>query len=53
MADVERAIESARRVNPDIGVIRLSARDGIGMDEWLAWIERGAAAARAGVQARR
>ena len=45
--DVERAIEYARRVNPGIEVIRTSATSGEGMDAWLAWIEQGAAAARA------
>ena len=44
--DVERAIEFARRVNPGIEVIRTSATSGEGMDQWLAWIEQGAAAAR-------
>jgi len=45
--DVERAIGFARRVNPEIEVIRTSATSGEGMDEWLAWIEKGASAARA------
>ncbi|HEX8964136.1 MAG TPA: hydrogenase nickel incorporation protein HypB [Rhodocyclaceae bacterium] len=44
--DVEAAIAYARRVNPDIEVIQTSATSGAGMDEWLAWIEKGAAAAR-------
>ena len=45
--DVEKAIENARRVNPAIEVIRVSATSGEGMDDWLAWIarERDAAAA--------
>ena len=38
--DVEACIAYARRVNPDIEVIRVSARSGEGMDDWLAWIER-------------
>ena len=46
--DVETAIAYARRVNPDIEVIQLSATKGDGMDRWLAWIEAGAAQARAG-----
>jgi hydrogenase nickel incorporation protein HypB len=45
--DVDQAIEYARRVNPDIEVIRTSATSGEGMEEWLAWIARGAAAVRA------
>lgn len=36
--DVERCIDFARRVNPDIEVIRISATTGEGMDEWLTWI---------------
>jgi hydrogenase nickel incorporation protein HypB len=43
--DVERAIEYARRVNPKIEVIRVSATTGEGMADWLAWLERGAARA--------
>jgi hydrogenase nickel incorporation protein HypB len=43
---VPRAIEFARRVNPGIEVIEVSATTGQGMDAWLAWLERGAAAAR-------
>jgi hydrogenase nickel incorporation protein HypB len=39
---VDAAIEFARRVNPDIQVIQVSATTGQGMDEWLAWIEVGA-----------
>lgn len=41
--DVERCIEYARRVNPRIGVMRISAAKGEGLDEWLAWLERGVA----------
>lgn len=43
---VPLAVEYARRVNPGIEVIELSATTGEGMDSWLAWIERGAAKAR-------
>lgn len=42
--DLDRAIANARRVNPLIEVIRVSARTGEGMAEWLAWIEKGVAA---------
>lgn len=45
--DVERCIEYARRVNPDIRVLQLSATRGDGLDQWLAWIEAGAQAAAA------
>jgi hydrogenase nickel incorporation protein HypB len=41
-----RAIEFARRVNPGIEVIEVSATTGEGMDAWLAWIERSAAEIR-------
>jgi hydrogenase nickel incorporation protein HypB len=37
--DVARCIEYARRVNPKIEVLQLSARSGQGMDTWLDWIE--------------
>jgi hydrogenase nickel incorporation protein HypB len=44
---VEAAIEFARRVNPGIEVIQVSATTGQGMDEWLAWLARGAELAAA------
>jgi len=37
--DVARCIELARRVNPAIEVIQLSATTGEGMDAWLHWLE--------------
>jgi hydrogenase nickel incorporation protein HypB len=37
--DVARAEEYARRVNPNIRIIRLSAVSGEGMDEWISWLE--------------
>ena len=36
--DPERALEYARRVNPDIVEMRLSARSGEGMAPWLDWV---------------
>jgi len=42
--DVDQAIAYARRVNPEIEVLRVSARTGEGMDGWLHWIESNAAA---------
>jgi hydrogenase nickel incorporation protein HypB len=45
---VETAIEFARRVNPGIAVIQVSATTGQGMDQWLAWIAGGATQAVAG-----
>ena len=43
--DVEQAQANARMVNPGIEIILLSAKTGEGMDQWLAWLEREAAAA--------
>ena len=45
--DVDKAIAFARQVNPTLEVIRTSATSGEGLDAWLAWLEKGAAAARA------
>jgi len=45
--DLERCLAYARRTNPDLAVIRLSALTGEGFPEWLEWLERGAAGARA------
>ena len=39
--DVEACIANARKVNPDMVVLKVSARSGEGMDEWLAWISEG------------
>jgi hydrogenase nickel incorporation protein HypB len=36
--NVERCIELARRVNPGIEVLKLSATTGEGMDAWLNWL---------------
>jgi hydrogenase nickel incorporation protein HypB len=44
--DVERCLANARRINPAIEIIQLSATSGQGMANWLGWIERGAHAAR-------
>jgi hydrogenase nickel incorporation protein HypB len=38
--DVDKAIEAARRVNPAIQVMRVSATTGEGMGDWLAWLEQ-------------
>jgi hydrogenase nickel incorporation protein HypB len=38
--DVQRCIDAARRVNPAIEVLQLSATTGEGMDAWLGWLER-------------
>ena len=39
--DADLAVANARRVNPDIRVIRTSASSGEGMEEWLRWIRQG------------
>lgn len=39
--DADLAIEYARRINPKLQVIRLSATSGEGMPEWLEWIKGG------------
>jgi len=45
--DVSRAIDAARRVNPAITVLQVSASRGIGMEAWLDWLRAGAGAAAA------
>ena len=37
--DVERCIDYAREVNPDIAVLRVSAETGEGMSAWYAWVK--------------
>ncbi len=38
--DVDQALGYAWRVNPALESIRVSARTGDGMEEWIAWLER-------------
>ena len=45
--DVDAAIANARAVNPDIIVLRVSARSGEGLDAWYDWLRGERAAARA------
>ena len=40
---LDLAIEYARRVNPELQVIQVSATTGEGFDAWLAWLEAGCA----------
>jgi hydrogenase nickel incorporation protein HypB len=49
--DVARAIENAREVNPEIAVLRVSARTGEGLDAWYGWLRAELAAARTGALA--
>jgi hydrogenase nickel incorporation protein HypB len=44
--DAERAIAYAREVNPDITILRVSARSGEGLDGWYDWLRRELTAAR-------
>jgi hydrogenase nickel incorporation protein HypB len=37
--DVDRLIGNARRINPTIGVLKLSVKSGEGMDRWLHWLD--------------
>lgn len=45
--DVDACVANARRVNPDIEVLRVSATSGEGMDRWHDWIDAARTAARA------
>ena len=38
--DAQEAVENARRVHPEIEVLRVSCLAGQGLKEWLAWLER-------------
>ena len=38
--DVDRCVALARRVNPQIEIIQLSATTGMGLDAWLDWISQ-------------
>jgi hydrogenase nickel incorporation protein HypB len=44
--DVDLCEDNARRVNPSVEVLRLSAKSGEGFDAWLAWLERHATVVR-------
>ncbi|OYY93074.1 MAG: hydrogenase accessory protein HypB [Hydrogenophilales bacterium 28-61-23] len=39
--DVAQCIEYARRINPKLEVMQVSATSGAGMEEWLAWLTAG------------
>lgn len=41
---VGTAVQNARRINPDIEVVQVSARSGDGLEGWLNWLERARAA---------
>ncbi len=44
--DVDAAIANARRVRPDLPALRVSATTGLGIADWIAWIDAGCEAAR-------
>ncbi len=44
--DMDRIVANARRINPKLDIIRISARTGEGMQEWLDWIRAAQAAMR-------
>lgn len=46
--DVDQAIENARKVNPKIKVLKVSAKTGEGLDHWISWIEAARALELAG-----
>ncbi|HEX4534517.1 MAG TPA: hydrogenase nickel incorporation protein HypB [Rhizomicrobium sp.] len=46
--DIERAVAHAKEVNPNIEVLRISAKTGEGMAAWQSWIRSSQTAARAG-----
>lgn len=39
--NVEQCLDYARRVNPDLQILQLSARTGDGLDAWLDWVRQG------------
>ena len=45
--DLELCLDYARRINPGLAIIAVSAVTGEGMAEWLSWLEQGAGSARA------
>jgi hydrogenase nickel incorporation protein HypB len=45
--DIDLAIANARRVNPRVRLIRVSARSGEGMGQWLDWLRAARAMALA------
>ena len=44
--DLDAAVANARRVNPDVTVLTVSAKTGEGLADWLAWIDTARAAPR-------
>lgn len=44
--DVAQAVANAQEVNPDIEILKVSAKSGEGLDQWYAWIRQEAQRAR-------
>jgi hydrogenase nickel incorporation protein HypB len=44
--DVERCIEYAKRVNPEMQILQVSAQSGAGMEGWYGWLRSRAATVR-------
>ncbi len=44
--DVEQCIAHAHRINPDLGILKVSAETGEGFDAWLDWLRQGVERAR-------
>jgi hydrogenase nickel incorporation protein HypB len=49
----ELACEYARRINPEIQIIRTSAITGAGFDQWLSWLDLRAEKKQAGTKSSR
>jgi hydrogenase nickel incorporation protein HypB len=45
--DADKAVERARRINPHLECLRLSAKNGRGMAQWLDWVAERAIVAQA------
>ena len=48
--DVAVAVANMRKVNPGVRVLRVSARSGEGLDQWLAWLSAAHAMQQIGSQ---
>jgi hydrogenase nickel incorporation protein HypB len=46
--DAELAKQNARTVHPGIQIVEVSCQTGVGMDEWMAWIDKKFAVVKAG-----
>ncbi len=48
--DIERCLDYARRINPRLDILKVSASTGEGMERWLAWLAEGVDVASAARQ---